>query len=36
MGQDFRLTPQGGAGMGLDFLDPPCPVPPRPRPARRC
>ena len=30
MGQDFRPTPRGGARMGLHFLDPPCPAPPRP------
>ena len=26
MGQDFSPAPRGGAGMGLDFLDPPCPA----------
>ena len=34
MGQDFSPAPRGGAGMGLDFLDPPRPAPPRPRPTR--
>ena len=33
MGQDFSPTPWSGAGMGLDFLDPPRPTPPRSRPA---
>ena len=28
MGQDFSPTPRGGAGMALDFLNPPCPAPP--------
>ena len=32
MGQDFDPAPRGGAGMGLDFLDPPRPAPSRPRP----
>ena len=35
MGQDFSLAPQGGAGMGLGFLDPPRPAPPHPRSAPR-
>ena len=30
MGQDFSLTPWGGVGMGLEFLDLPCPAPPFP------
>ena len=36
MGQDFSPAPRGGVGMGLDFLDLPCPTPPRPCPAPRC
>ena len=32
MGQDFSPAPRGRAGIGLDFLDPPRPAPPRPRP----
>ena len=27
MGQDFRPAPRDGVGMGLHFLDPPCPIP---------
>ena len=36
MGQDFSLAPQGGAGMGLDFEDLPCPAPSRPHPVPHC
>ena len=35
MRQDFSPTPRDGAGMGLDFLDPPRPALLGPRPAPR-